>query len=51
MNRRIYDEATISKLNMCKIGDWVWKTITVTVDQSADLFSEEQFDHLHCNSL
>ena len=48
-NKRIYDEAPVRKLHTCKKGDLVWNTITETVDQAANLFSEEQFHHLHCD--
>ena len=47
VNKRIYDEAPVSNLQTCKIGDWVQNTITGTMDQAVDLFSEEQFHHLH----
>ena len=48
-NKRIYDEAPVSKLHTCKIGGWVQNTITETVDQAVDLFSEEKFHYLHCD--
>ena len=50
VNKRIYDEAPDSKLHTCKIGDWVQNIITETVDRAVDLFSEEQFHHLYCDS-
>ena len=48
--KTIDGKATTSSQHRCKIGDWVQNTITETVGQTADLFSEEQFHHLHCDS-
>ena len=49
-NKRIYDTAPISKLRMCKIGNWVQNTITETMEKAANLFSKEQFHNLYCDS-